>query len=140
LFLWKERALSAFLCNLTTFLLNWYFFLHFNLQCLNPSTMLKLIAPNTEINTISKAQFLQLCPVLISQIDSDTCHDQHMGGNAHHSHDHDHGDHDGMAATGAGTGVPSAKGGFDLNTVKSAYKELIGTIKVCSTGVPSKCI
>ncbi|KAH3816536.1 hypothetical protein DPMN_118053 [Dreissena polymorpha] len=69
-------------------------------QCLEASTMLSLISTDPE-GGIKGEFFKDLCPLLISQIETDACHmlhnddghQYHEKGNDDHNHDHNHEGH-----------------------------------------------
>ncbi|KAL4220450.1 hypothetical protein ACF0H5_020851 [Mactra antiquata] len=54
-------------------------------SCLSVTSMLKLATGSGVRMTISKTTFLQLCPILIQQMDSNVCHTHN---DLHHNHPH----------------------------------------------------
>ncbi|XP_038078880.1 zinc transporter ZIP10-like [Patiria miniata] len=83
-------------------------------QCLTPDALLDIFDIPSSASGLTKVQFLQICPVLLQQLDSHVCMQFDVSGREEHHHDsHDdhedhedtttHGHHD-LNATGSGAG------------------------------------
>ncbi|XP_052804834.1 zinc transporter ZIP10-like isoform X2 [Mya arenaria] len=105
-------------------------------QCFDTDTMLRLVNTGVTDDMISKDAFRDLCPVLVYQIDADTCHNLHNNlDHQHHSHHHEH--ETGEVTSGGGIeGVTAKVWGFSCIAV--VIISLVGLLGVAVIPIMQK--
>ncbi|WAR05576.1 S39A6-like protein, partial [Mya arenaria] len=105
-------------------------------KCFDTDTMLRLVNTGVTDDMISKDAFRDLCPVLVYQIDADTCHNLHNNlDHQHHSHHHEH--ETGEVTSGGGIeGVTAKVWGFSCIAV--VIISLVGLLGVAVIPIMQK--